>query len=483
VTSDTPRRFSVIVPLGSPRGQSEACLRGWARDQTFPRDRYEVLAIGHAPSLPPHEAAEVRARLPPPDRLLLHDHPHDLALSGRGAREARGELLFFTESHVLPDPETLRRTDEAVRADPGLAGLSGRSLRVTHNRFGEVEADMYEAEFRHGLEQHPWRKVLDQCFVMRREPYLEAGGFREEFGHFAEWLFAAQLYRLGYRIGYAPEVVLRHHYDGCARTLIEFAQNFADGEVRYHLQAGADPCRDMFDEVPEWFDRHRWRTELARAAWSLAFTEWRRGAASFRFLAAAAGRAGFGIRLPVSRARLELWAARASLAWRLRSAASAARQRAALIRLNEAAVRLARLRAVQRWLATPPAPARAGDPAESPWDATRADAFRSVGFHGLEHRDGQPFRWSEPVAMLEVPLAAGTSEVAIDWLPVRPVERLALYVDGAAQRVSLEASRVVARVRRQAPGPAWLAWAGADWRAPRDGRFLGLPVHRVSWKA
>jgi hypothetical protein len=81
-----------------------------------------VLAVGHAPSLAPREVAEIRALMAPPDRLLFHGDLHDLALSGRGAREARGELRFFTESHVLPDPDTLPRTDDAVRADPGLAG-------------------------------------------------------------------------------------------------------------------------------------------------------------------------------------------------------------------------------------------------------------------------------------------------------------------------------------------------------------------------
>jgi hypothetical protein len=483
VTSDTRFRFSVIVPLGSQRGQTEACLRGWTREQTFPRDGYEVLAIGHPPSLPPRDIAAVRGLLSPPDRLLEHDQPHDLALSVRGAAEARGELLLFTESHVLPDPETLRRTDEAVRANPGLAGLSGRSLRVTHNRFGEVEADMYEADIRHGMEQHPWRKVLDQYFVTWRAPYDEAGGFREEFGHFAEWLLAARLFRLGHRVGYAPEVEFRHFYYGQARALIEFAENFAEGEMRYHLQAGDDPCRGMFDEVPEWFGRHRWCPDLARAAWRLAFRRWRGAPAGLRFVLAAAARAGLGIRPALSRARLELWAARASLAWRLWSAASEARQRVALVRLNEAAVRLARLRVVERWLASPPPPSQPGPSVESPWEATRADAFRSLGFHGLEHRDGRPFRWSEPVAMLEVPLAAGAQEVSIDWLPVRRVERLALYVDGAAQRVTLGASRAVARVHQPASGQAWLAWACDAWRAPRDVRSLGLPVHRVSWGA
>jgi hypothetical protein len=448
----------------------------------FPRDRYEVLAVGHPPSLRPRDVERFQALLAPPDRLIAHDQPHDMALAVRGAREARGELLFFTEAHVLPGPGTLRRTEEAFRADPGLAGLSGRSLRVTHNRLGEVEADMYEADIRHGMEQHPWRKVLDQCYVARREPYFEAGGFRPELGHFAEWLLAARMYRLGYRIGYAPEVELRHYYSGRARQVVEFAGSFADGEIRYHLEAGDDPCRPLFDEVPEWFDRHRWCTDLARAAWSLALREWRPAPGGLRFLLAVASRAGLGIGGAVSGARLGLWVARATLAWRLWAAAGHARQRAALIRLNDAAMRLARLRFVERWL-TSRHPPELDSPAASPWEATRAHAFRSLGFHPLEQWHGRPFRWSEPVALLEVPLGAGAHEVSIEWLPVRPVEHLGVYVDGTARPVTLEADRGVARFHQPAPGPARLAWACAPWRAPGDGRFLGLPVHRIAWTA
>jgi hypothetical protein len=66
-------------------------------------------------------------------------------------------------------------------------------------------------------------------------------------------------------------------------------------------------------------------------------------------------------------------------------------------------------------------------------------------------------------------------------IPIRPVERLAIYVDDTAPAVTLEADRGVARFRRPAPGRMRLAWACPPWRAPRDRRFLGLPVHRTSW--
>lgn len=66
-------------------------------------------------------------------------------------------------------------------------------------------------------------------------------------------------------------------------------------------------------------------------------------------------------------------------------------------------------------------------------------------------------------------------------MAIRPVEHVAIYVDGTAPSVTLEKDRGIARFRRPAPGRTRLAWACAPWRAPRDRRFLGLPVHRISW--
>ena len=57
---------------------------------------------------------------------------------------------------------------------------------------------MYQADIEFGMKQHPWRKVLDQCFVTRRDVYWECGGLREELGHFAEWVLAAAYHARGY---------------------------------------------------------------------------------------------------------------------------------------------------------------------------------------------------------------------------------------------------------------------------------------------
>jgi hypothetical protein len=214
-----------------------------------------VVAAGCRASLDPAATASVEAALRPQDRLLFFDEPHDIALCARAAHEARGEALFFTESHCYPDPDALLRADETLRARPEWAGFSGRSVPVTHNRLSRAEAAMYDADIRQAMEEHPWRKVLDQVFVVRKDSYHDAGGFRAELGHFAEWHLAAALHHRGHRIGYAPEVRIRHYYVGDLPELIEFTTDFARGEMLLHATADEDPCRSYFEAPPQWRDR------------------------------------------------------------------------------------------------------------------------------------------------------------------------------------------------------------------------------------
>src|SRR5688572_13985221 len=153
IENATRLRFSVIIPLEFHRGQVEACLLRWAHDQTYARGKYEIIAVGCRYSLDQDTLSILESKLGPHDRLLLYDEPHDMALCAHAAEQAAGEVLFFTESHCLPEPDILSIADETLRAHPEWAGFSCRSLRVTHNYLSIIEADMYEADIRYGMEE------------------------------------------------------------------------------------------------------------------------------------------------------------------------------------------------------------------------------------------------------------------------------------------------------------------------------------------
>src|SRR5262245_64338826 len=86
-----PPELSVIVPLCRDRGLADRALRSWARGQTHPRGRFEIVATsdGTRPDL--EEAA--RRWLAPHDQLLRREGAGGTELWQAGAEAARAPVL------------------------------------------------------------------------------------------------------------------------------------------------------------------------------------------------------------------------------------------------------------------------------------------------------------------------------------------------------------------------------------------------------
>ena len=179
---------------------------------------------------------------------------------------------------------------------------------------------MYQADIEFGMKQHPWRKVLDQCFVTRRDVYRECGGLREELGHFAEWVLAAAYHARGYSIGYLEEARFHHYYVGELDELKQFTLDFVQGEIRYLSEARNDAGSELLDIPVEWSARSEAGTSLARNAlnallrYSLAGGGWGRPGESLGVMAL--GRAGAARRSRRARFRAAGGMARAGRAGR-----------------------------------------------------------------------------------------------------------------------------------------------------------------------
>jgi hypothetical protein len=203
-------QFSVIIPLEFHRGQGTRCVEAWCRDQVFPGHDYEVLCIMPR-SYPARGRRAIETVLRPHDRLIESESSHDMAHCVEGAAVAKGEIFFFTESHVWPEPGVLRSCAAVLEQNPDWSSFSCKTDRVTRSLLGEAAADMYEWDIDHAMNFHPWLKILDQCFVTRRAEYFAAGGFDPRLGHFAEWTLSEKYHDSGFEVGYAPHIRLSHY--------------------------------------------------------------------------------------------------------------------------------------------------------------------------------------------------------------------------------------------------------------------------------
>lgn len=462
--------FSVIIPLEYHRGQWESCWQGW-QSQTLGKDAFEIILVV-PPDFPQRDMLNALAG--PMTRLEYSQQSHDIGLCAVGAAVARGKFLFFTESHCWPEANVLELCWQAFGAHADWAAMSCSSVRVCHNRLSVAEADMYDADIAYGMNVHPWRKVLDQCFVTDREAYQACGGLEPELGHYAEWVLAARYAACGHRIGYLPEARVHHYYVGEIGELKTFTLDFVAGEIAYFKRGARGPGDELLEVPPEWSCRDNFDPDMARAILRMCLRDLATprlpaigGVLRWAFPAIlGAGVARAASALAVVNAHVATWLTSrlGPPEWLRRSlkhyiAALIGYQRLSLIeteRLNSAA--------------------------GAKESNSRTAVLNQTGFYPLEQYRGQTFRWSEAEAAVRFRAPSGGLSIRITCLSVRrPSDRIDLrfYQDGRPipnGAVSTSPDGLEIRLVVPPSGTAILGWICRALPARSDPRRLGLPI-------
>lgn len=495
---------SIIVPLEAHRDQALESVRAWATAQTYPRQSYQ-LVLSAPVTLDAGILAQLRQDLQEWDRIEVHACEHDIALIAAAAPAAAGRILLFTESHCLPQPEALTHLMRTIDAHPEWAGFSSATTPVTHNFLSQIEAGIYDRDIRAKLADPAALKVVDQCFLIRREVYFSCGGFEPRYGHFAEWLLSASLRRDGHVIGFDLTPVLRHYYVGNMRELETFTLDFARGQIRFAAEHPDDPRHISFNPLPE-LAAHcervqedfrcmlRLRIAALKAALARAGKSRDAGLDGKRLLSLGgdcllwALTRWRGIGGACAHARLAVVLAR----WRLAAAVRRTDRVAASSAYIDWFGKLVHRGRLEYLATTAVVPHRQRNPnfaRSGGWRPDRASGVELHGFYELEVAQGRPIMWSQHCACIYLPLHVGRYRIVIEWEPVRPMRADAwsmLEFDGrqvAPADVSVHVTRLAVEVTSGSQGVHRLAFGVMPFAAAGDGRLLGLPLSRISWSA
>jgi hypothetical protein len=463
--------FSVIIPLEYHRGQWESCWQGW-QSQTLGKDAFEIILVV-PPEFPQRDMLKDLAG--PMTRLEYSQQSHDIGLCAVGAAVARGRFLFFTESHCWPEADVLELCLRAFSAHADWAAMSCSSVPVCHNRLSVAEADMYDTDIAYGMNVHPWRKVLDQCFVTHRKAYEACGGLEPELGHYAEWVLAARYAARGHKIGYLPEARVHHYYVGEIDELKTFTLDFVAGEIAYFKRNARGPGDELLEVPPEWSCRDNFESGMARAILRMSLrdlvTRQRMravgGVLRWTFPAVFGG--------GVARASSALAVVNAHVATLLTSRVGPREWlRRSLKHYIAALIGYQRLSLIENERVN-----RAAGAEES---NSLTAVLSQTGFYPLEQYQGRTFRWSETEAAVRLRAPPGRLSIRITCLPVRSLSDridLRFYLDGRPVpdgAVSTGSNGFEIRIVVPQSGMATLGWICRALPAPSDPRRLGLPI-------
>jgi GT2 family glycosyltransferase len=224
--------FSIIIPTYNRPAQLGHCLEALARLE-YPRDRFEVIVVDDGSVV---SIGEVTASFRPRLDLSVLAVPNGgpAAARNRGAAQAGGAYLAFTDDDCTPTNGWLRALDSRATVAPG-AMLGGRTVNalpdnlcsalshlVVEVAYACANADPSNARF-----------FAANNLVVPANGFRQLGGFDPMFTTAEDRDLCARWRRHGGRLVYAPEAVVCHAH---ALTLTGlWRQHFAYGRGAFRL--------------------------------------------------------------------------------------------------------------------------------------------------------------------------------------------------------------------------------------------------------
>ena len=139
--------FSIIVPTFQRPSQLEGCLTALARQRCSP-ERFEVIVVDDgSDTLPARAVTAWNGSIPV--KLIRQRHAGPATARNRGALEASGTVLAFTDDDCRPAPDWLRRLDDRFAAAPDCA-VAGRTMnRLAGNAYSTASQTLTDYLYAH----------------------------------------------------------------------------------------------------------------------------------------------------------------------------------------------------------------------------------------------------------------------------------------------------------------------------------------------
>jgi len=223
---------SVVVPTHNRPTQLAACIESLL-SVDYPT--FEVIVVDNAPS-DDATARMVDERFggDPRVRYLREQRPGASLARNVGTRDARGEIVAFTDDDALVDRHWLATLAQGFAEDPMVRCVAGLTLPTQIETPAQVAFELYggmTCGYRrrvYDLHDHRGDTLLypytagvfgaSNNVAFRRAPFLQSGGFDVTLGP-ATPAFAAEdldaflsIILAGYRILYEPRAVVRHEH-------------------------------------------------------------------------------------------------------------------------------------------------------------------------------------------------------------------------------------------------------------------------------
>lgn len=201
-------RCSLVIPAYNAKDTIATCL-GSALNQSLMRDEYEVIVVDDGSI---DNTSDIIERYPV--KLIRQQNQGPAVARNRGASEAVGDILVFTDSDCELDYNFLNNITAPIMNDMQIVGVQG-SYKTKQKefmaRFGQIEI---ETRYRRMAKGKYIDFIGTYAAAYRADIFREYGGFDTGFplasGEDTE--FSYKLHRAGCKLVFVPEAFVYHQH-------------------------------------------------------------------------------------------------------------------------------------------------------------------------------------------------------------------------------------------------------------------------------
>jgi len=217
---------SVVVPVYDDSRRLRECLAALEK-QTYPSERHEIVVVDNASNedLRPIVAAF------PGFRFEREDRPGSYAARNKGIVASKGQILAFTDSDCLPDPNWIEAGVRALEARPGCGAVGGRIEMVARDPLRITAFDLHDLVW--GMPQRVYVERFGLAatanLFAHRWVFDRVGPFDASFKSCGdcEWSFRREA--AGIELAYAEEARIRHPTRSSLREFVRRRRRITGG--------------------------------------------------------------------------------------------------------------------------------------------------------------------------------------------------------------------------------------------------------------
>jgi GT2 family glycosyltransferase len=225
--------FSVIIPTYNRPHQIQSCLESLTQLE-YPRDRFEVIVMDDGSDQPLDQVvAPFHNQLNL--RLIRQQNAGPAAARNHAAQHANGKYLAFTDDDCKPATDWLKALEACFATAPDQIVGGQTKNALPDNPYSTTSQNIISMGYAH------YNAVPDQArffasnnMVVPADRFRELGGFDESFTTSEDRELCDRWLHQGYRMTYAPEVVIYHAHPMTLRSFWKQHFSYGQGAFRFH---------------------------------------------------------------------------------------------------------------------------------------------------------------------------------------------------------------------------------------------------------